>query len=309
MSAKLPRSPLAPKKFPDMPPVAGVRLAVAASGMRYQGRDDLLLMAFDKGTSVAGMFTTSKAPSAPVDWCRKQLKQGWGAARALLVNAGFLYKTVYGDLIPRAHASLIELDSKKYSRDYGLSLRGQRPIYKSKIKAFAQITTGWRKFNNSRNLPFSSEQDGNYQRVEIGGDHQFDATTGMRLSAAFNSVDADQPYEGYDGYEVTASLTKVLPRGTFVLGSVTFEQQFYDGNDPFISARTRQDRDWEFDVTYGVPVGTVVGVFSTNPAGPAMLRPIVLNLTFGYESSHSNIPNYQYDNTRGQFMFNRSWDF
>lgn len=88
MSAKLPRSPLAPPKFPDMPPVAGVRLAVAASGMRYQGRDDLLLMAFDKGTAVAGMFTTSKAPSAPVDWCRKHLKQGWGTARALLVNAG-----------------------------------------------------------------------------------------------------------------------------------------------------------------------------------------------------------------------------
>lgn len=88
MSAKLPRSPLAPKNFPKMLPVAGVRLATAASGMRYQGRDDLLLMVFDKGTAVAGMFTTSKAPSAPVDWCRRQLRQGWGATRALLVNAG-----------------------------------------------------------------------------------------------------------------------------------------------------------------------------------------------------------------------------
>ncbi len=88
MSAKLQRSPLAPKKFPDMPPLAGVRLAVAASGMRYQGRDDLLLMAFDKATAVAGMFTTSKAPSAPVDWCRRHLPDGRGMARALLVNAG-----------------------------------------------------------------------------------------------------------------------------------------------------------------------------------------------------------------------------
>lgn len=88
MSAKLACSPLAPKRFPDLPPVAGARLAVAASGMRYKGRDDLLLMAFDKGTVVAGVFTTSKAPSAPVDWCRGQLQQGWGAARALVVNAG-----------------------------------------------------------------------------------------------------------------------------------------------------------------------------------------------------------------------------
>ena len=88
MAASSPISPLAPKNFPRMPALAGVRLAVAASGMRYKGRDDLLLMAFDKGTSVAGMFTTSRAPSAPVDWCRKHLVNGQGHARALLVNAG-----------------------------------------------------------------------------------------------------------------------------------------------------------------------------------------------------------------------------
>ncbi len=88
MSASSPRSPLAPKNFPEILPIAGVRLAVAASGMRYQGRDDLLLMAFDKGTVVAGMYTTSRAPSAPVDWCRARLPDGYGAARALLVNAG-----------------------------------------------------------------------------------------------------------------------------------------------------------------------------------------------------------------------------
>ena len=67
MTSKFPLSPLAPAAFPVMTEVAGARMAVFASGMRYQGRDDLLLMAFDKGTSVAGMFTTSKAPSAPVD--------------------------------------------------------------------------------------------------------------------------------------------------------------------------------------------------------------------------------------------------
>jgi hypothetical protein len=228
---------------------------------------------------------------------------------ALLVNAGFLYKTVYGDLLPRVHASWIELDSKKYSRDYGISLRGQRPVFKSKIKAFAQITTGWRRYNNTSNLPFSSEQDGHYQRVEIGGDRQLNATTGFRLTGAFNSVDADLAYEGYDGFDIAAAVTKVLPRGTFLLASVSFEKQYYDGNDPFISGKTREDRDWELDLTYGVPVGTIIGLVGENPAGPAPLRQIVLNLTASYEDSHSNLPNYQYDNYRGQFMFNRSWDF
>ncbi len=79
-------SPLAPAFFPEMPPVAGVRLATAAAGIRYPGRTDVLLAVFDPGTSVAGVLTRSKCPSAPVDWCRVRLKGG-GAA-ALVVNSG-----------------------------------------------------------------------------------------------------------------------------------------------------------------------------------------------------------------------------
>jgi glutamate N-acetyltransferase/amino-acid N-acetyltransferase len=81
-----PVSPLAPAEFPDMPAVAGVRLATAAAGIRYAGRTDVLLVRFDKGTTVAGVFTRSKCPSAPVDWCRAQLKGG--SAAALVVNSG-----------------------------------------------------------------------------------------------------------------------------------------------------------------------------------------------------------------------------
>jgi len=79
-------SPLAPASFPEMPPVAGVRLATAAAGIRYAGRTDVLLAVFDPGTAVAGVFTQSKCPSAPVDWCRAHIKGG--AASALVVNSG-----------------------------------------------------------------------------------------------------------------------------------------------------------------------------------------------------------------------------
>jgi glutamate N-acetyltransferase/amino-acid N-acetyltransferase len=79
-------SPLAPSNFPDMPEIAGVRLATGEAGIRYKGRTDVLLALFDKGTTVAGVFTRSKCPSAPVDWCRDHLSGG--AARALVVNSG-----------------------------------------------------------------------------------------------------------------------------------------------------------------------------------------------------------------------------
>src|SRR5450631_184158 len=79
-------SPLAPTSFPELPPIEGVRLASAATGIRYKGRPDVLFAVVDKGTTVAATLTKSKSPSAPVDWCAACLKQG--KARGLVVNAG-----------------------------------------------------------------------------------------------------------------------------------------------------------------------------------------------------------------------------
>jgi glutamate N-acetyltransferase/amino-acid N-acetyltransferase len=86
VAVPVPISPLAPKSVPDMPPIAGVRLATAAAGIKYRDRTDVLLALLDSGTAVAGVFTQSKCPSAPVEWCRGNLKGG--RARALVVNSG-----------------------------------------------------------------------------------------------------------------------------------------------------------------------------------------------------------------------------
>jgi glutamate N-acetyltransferase/amino-acid N-acetyltransferase len=69
-----------------MPAIEGVRMATAEAGIKYRGRTDLLAMVFDAGTAVAGVFTRSKCPSAPVDFCRENLPGG--KARVLVVNSG-----------------------------------------------------------------------------------------------------------------------------------------------------------------------------------------------------------------------------
>jgi len=79
-------SPLAPKSYVSMPALRGVRMATASAGIKYKNRTDVLLMVFDKPAAVAGVFTRSKCPSAPVDFCRANLAQG--AARAVVVNSG-----------------------------------------------------------------------------------------------------------------------------------------------------------------------------------------------------------------------------
>jgi glutamate N-acetyltransferase/amino-acid N-acetyltransferase len=79
-------SPLAPTKFAVLPPLAGVRLAAGEAGVRYKNRTDVLLVTLAQGTQIAGVFTKSKTASAPVDWCKAQLKTG--TSRALVVNSG-----------------------------------------------------------------------------------------------------------------------------------------------------------------------------------------------------------------------------
>ena len=81
-----PVSPLAPKHVPAMPAIDGVTLATAEAGIRYSGRTDVLAIGLAKGTTAAGVFTKSKCPSAPVDWCRANL--AGDTARALVVNSG-----------------------------------------------------------------------------------------------------------------------------------------------------------------------------------------------------------------------------
>jgi len=81
-----PVSPLAPKHYPELPEIAGIRFATAEAGIKYKNRTDVLLVEMDEGTVVAGVLTRSKCPSAAVDWCRDNLPGG--KARALLVNSG-----------------------------------------------------------------------------------------------------------------------------------------------------------------------------------------------------------------------------
>jgi glutamate N-acetyltransferase/amino-acid N-acetyltransferase len=72
--------------LPELPALAGVRLATGEAGIRYKGRTDVLLAEFAEGTTVAGVFTKNLCPGAPVTYCREILSTG--LARGLVVNAG-----------------------------------------------------------------------------------------------------------------------------------------------------------------------------------------------------------------------------
>ena len=78
-------SPLA-LPFPDLPPIAGVRLHTVRAGYKNWGRCDLTYVELAEGTSVAGVFTRNVCCSSEVELGRQNA--GQGHARALVVNAG-----------------------------------------------------------------------------------------------------------------------------------------------------------------------------------------------------------------------------
>ena len=72
--------------FPEMKPIDGVRLSAVSAGIRYQGRDDLALIEFCEGSSVAGCFTQNLYKAAPVVVAQQHLAKA--SPRYLLINSG-----------------------------------------------------------------------------------------------------------------------------------------------------------------------------------------------------------------------------
>ncbi len=67
-------------------PITGVQLSSVAAGIRYQGRDDLVLMHLAEGSTVAAVFTQNKCCAAPVLVAKQHIEKG--NVRALLINSG-----------------------------------------------------------------------------------------------------------------------------------------------------------------------------------------------------------------------------
>ena len=88
----------------DLHPVAGVRLGIAMAGVRKAQRRDLLVVAFDAGSTVAGVFTRNRFCAAPVQLCREHLA-ATTQPRALLVNTGNANAGTGEDGLARARES------------------------------------------------------------------------------------------------------------------------------------------------------------------------------------------------------------
>ena len=141
------RSPLAPERFPNLPPVPGARFATLAAGLRYQDRDDLALIEVAPGGTVAGVFTRSSTAGHPVVWCREIL--GGGRARAVIVNAGNanVFRGAEGDAAVRAEAEAVAAALDCHPREVFVAstgVIGQRLPVERLVASVPELAAGLR---------------------------------------------------------------------------------------------------------------------------------------------------------------------
>lgn len=72
--------------LPDLLPVAGIQLGVAAAGIRYRERPDLVVIEAVEGSTCAAVFTRNTFCAAPVVVARRHSARN--SPRLLLINAG-----------------------------------------------------------------------------------------------------------------------------------------------------------------------------------------------------------------------------
>lgn len=92
-------------------PIKGVSLGIAEAGIKKSGRKDLLVIALDEGTKVAGVFTQNDFCAAPVVVAKEHLSNpdSKSRIRALIINTGNANAGTGEEGIADTRATCIEL--------------------------------------------------------------------------------------------------------------------------------------------------------------------------------------------------------
>jgi glutamate N-acetyltransferase/amino-acid N-acetyltransferase len=88
-------------------PIPGIKLGIAEAGIKKRNRKDLLVIALDEGTHVAGVFTQNRFCAAPVVVSKENLAKS--SIRGLVINTGNANAGTGSNGIQHAHATCTAL--------------------------------------------------------------------------------------------------------------------------------------------------------------------------------------------------------
>lgn len=167
---------------------------------------------------------------------------------------------------------------------------------------YAQISATQQFYRNDTN----AERNGRTLNATVGA-HTNTWVDGGTTDASITRTlkTANMNYNAYAAWAANVSHTQVFDQGRFLIGSAGVNVTNYDEADAFISTNKRRDTNVTLGLTAGAPL-------SATPAGevlPDSAKDVLVTATIERTMTNSNIPNFAYNNWRGQMMLTKSFDF
>ena len=155
----------------------------------------------------------------------------------------------------------------------------------------ATLTHEDRDFSNSPTVTTHTDRTGDAQQLRVSARYLASTKDIITVGGLWRDENTRQQFYNFDTLGVNASYTRVLPWNSFALLSTTYQMDEYDGADPLVSTRVREDHKSTMGVTFGKSLD--LGVTAT--AG------------YLYTKSDSNIQNFEYDNHRVSFALSKAF--
>ncbi|MBI4597822.1 MAG: tetratricopeptide repeat protein [Candidatus Omnitrophica bacterium] len=225
--------------------------------------------------------------------------------QAFAFEVGGVFKHWLAEATSTGFSDHIMLSRETYLRTRGVRTLLTRNLAK-RFQTFLSTEWAREEYRGITENAVAGERTGDRVTINGGGEYALSPTMRLAGSLAYEKKNAKVDYWRYDGWGLTGSHTWLLGRGQFLINSIGFDVNLYDGPDRAISAQTRQDKELRVRVTYGAPLA----LFGAGKILPKLVYDnLTATFTFEQFRALSNITNYTYSNSKYLMMLTKKVEF
>lgn len=197
--------------------------------------------------------------------------------------------------------STMNLGGKAYMTSPGAKVRWDANPNSAYVP-YAQVSATHQYYRDDTN----AERNGLTLSAILGGSTNTLVEGGITDASITHTLKtSNEDYYAYTAWGADLSHTQVFDQGRFLIGSAGASVTDYEAADTFLSSENRRDVSITLGLTAGAPLGgTPAGEFV-----PDNVKDVLVTATIERTMARSNIPNYAYNNWRGQMMLTKSFGF
>ncbi len=186
--------------------------------------------------------------------------------------------------------TIVVLDGHSYLKIYSGEISAEHAMANG-VRLQAAFAEEYREFINSPTVNTYTDRSGYAQQAKFGAMYALTQTDFVDANIQARWEDTKRTY--FDNHQLgpTLGYTRQWDLGIFSRLQLGYKNSVYDGPDPLISQKIREDREKSFSTT----------------VGKNFENGMSLMLSYQYRDVDSNIKNYEYDNHRLSAM--TGWRF